>query len=44
MKIHEYQAKEIYDEYGIRTVEGYVAKTPEEAYGVAGNMATAIVI
>jgi len=44
MKIHEYQAKEIYDEYGIRTVEAYIAKTPEEAYAVAGNMATAIVI
>ncbi len=44
MKIHEYQAKQIYDEYGIGTVEGYVAKTPDEVFKVAEKMASPVVI
>ena len=31
MKIHEYQAKELFREYGIETGEEYAVKTPEEA-------------
>ncbi len=31
MNIHEYQAKEILKNYGVRIQEGYVANTPEEA-------------
>ncbi len=35
MKIHEYQAKEIFKEFGIKTPRGRVASTPEEAEAVA---------
>ena len=31
MKIHEFQAKEIFSEYGIPVPRGRVAHTPEEA-------------
>ncbi len=35
MKIHEYQAKEIFREFGIKTARGRVAATPEEAEKIA---------
>ena len=35
MKVHEYQAKEIFKEFGIKTPRGGVATTPEEAEAVA---------
>jgi succinyl-CoA synthetase beta subunit len=35
MKIHEYQAKEIFKEFGVKTPRGRVAATPEEAEAVA---------
>lgn len=35
MKIHEYQAKEIFKEFGVKTPRGRVATTPEEAKAVA---------
>jgi succinyl-CoA synthetase beta subunit len=38
MKIHEYQAKEIFKEFGIRTPRGGVATTPEEAEKVAAEI------
>ncbi len=31
MKVHEYQAKEVLERYGVRTQRGIVAETPEEA-------------
>lgn len=31
MKIHEYQAKELFRQAGIHVLEGYVARTPDEA-------------
>ncbi len=31
MNIHEYQAKELFREYGVRTLQGVVASNPEEA-------------
>ena len=31
MNIHEYQAKELFRQYGVRTLEGVVASNPEEA-------------
>ena len=31
MNIHEYQAKELFREYGVRTLQGVVALNPEEA-------------
>ena len=31
MNIHEYQAKELFREYGVRTLQGVIASNPEEA-------------
>jgi succinyl-CoA synthetase beta subunit len=38
MKIHEYQAKELFKKYGIPTPEGGVASDPDEAVGVAKTL------
>jgi succinyl-CoA synthetase beta subunit len=38
MKIHEYQAKEIFREFGIKTPRGRVAATPAEAEAVAAEV------
>ncbi|MDM8522374.1 ADP-forming succinate--CoA ligase subunit beta [Desulfococcaceae bacterium HSG8] len=38
MKIHEYQAKELFKKYNIPIPEGGVAFTPDEANGVAGKL------
>ena len=35
MNIHEYQAKEILESYGVNTLPGKVAETPEEAVTIA---------
>jgi succinyl-CoA synthetase beta subunit len=39
MKIHEYQAKELYRKYGVPVPEGGVAFTPDEAQTVAQTLA-----
>ena len=31
MKVHEYQAKEVLERYGVRTQRGHLAVTPEQA-------------
>ena len=38
MNIHEYQAKEILESFGVNTLPGEVAETPEEAEAVARNI------
>src|SRR5687767_7197756 len=38
MKIHEFQAKEILRGYGLRTPEGRVAETPDEAVEIAREL------
>ena len=38
MKIHEYQAKELFRKYGVPTPEGRVAFSPAEAVEVAGTL------
>ena len=38
MKIHEYQAKDIFARYGIAVPKGRVATTPEEAAEVAEEL------
>lgn len=38
MKIHEYQAKELFKKYGIPTPEGGAASNPAEAVGVAKTL------
>jgi succinyl-CoA synthetase beta subunit len=39
MNIHEYQAKELFDQFGVPSPRGMVATTPAEAGGVAGKIA-----
>lgn len=40
MNIHEYQAKELMDQYGVATPRGGAASTPEEAEAVARELGT----
>ena len=44
MKVHEYQAKQIFREYGVPVPKGSVAFTPEEAVGLAEDMGYPCVI
>jgi len=44
MKIHEYQAKEIFQEFGIRTPRGRVATTPAEAEAVAAEVGRPVAV
>lgn len=39
MNIHEYQAKELFDQYGVPSPQGKVASTPEEASAAAEEFA-----
>ena len=38
MNIHEYQAKDLFRQYGVRTLEGVVASNPEEAAGACKKL------
>ncbi len=38
MKIHEYQAKEIFSQYGIPVPRGRVAESPEDAAKIYGEL------
>lgn len=42
MNIHEYQAKEVLRKYGVATLQGKVAQTPEEAVKVAQEIGGSI--
>ncbi|MCE5283317.1 MAG: ADP-forming succinate--CoA ligase subunit beta [Deltaproteobacteria bacterium] len=44
MKIHEYQAKELLENYGIPVPRGAVATTPDEARGIAVRIAGRVVV
>jgi succinyl-CoA synthetase beta subunit len=44
MKIHEYQAKEIFRRYGVPTPRGEMVTTPEQARVVAEKLATPVVV
>jgi succinyl-CoA synthetase beta subunit len=44
MKIHEYQAKEILQKFGVAVPRGLVARSPEEAYHAAKELATDVVV
>jgi succinyl-CoA synthetase beta subunit len=44
MKIHEYQAKEIFKKFGIPVPDGKVATTQEEAEKIAGELGGKVVI
>src|SRR5438309_8348622 len=41
MNIHEYQAKELLDKFGVATTRGKVAATPDEAEAVARELGSA---
>jgi succinyl-CoA synthetase beta subunit len=44
MKIHEFQAKKFFSDYGIPVPEGEVAKTPEEVKAIAENLGGTVVV
>ncbi len=44
MKIHEYQAKESLKKFGVPVPRGRVAKTPQEARGIAEELGGAVVV
>ncbi|MCK4265802.1 MAG: acetate--CoA ligase family protein, partial [Thermoplasmata archaeon] len=44
MKIHEYQAKEIFKRYGIPVPEGAVASTPQEARSISESIGGRVII
>jgi len=44
MKIHEYQAKQIFAKFGVTTPHGDVAYTSEEARGVAEKLGGTVVV
>lgn len=44
MKIHEYQAKEILRKYGVATLEGRLATSPQEAENAARELDTPVVV
>ncbi len=44
MKIHEYQAKDIFSKYGIPVPKGSVASTPEEARRIAEEFGGTVVV
>lgn len=43
MKIHEYQAKELFEQYGIAIPEGIVANTADEAYEAAKKFGASVI-
>src|SRR5438876_4667254 len=44
MKIHEYQGKELLRKFGVPVPRGIVARSPEEAYQAAKELATDLVV
>lgn len=44
MKIHEYQGKALFDEYGIPTADGIVASTAEDAVSAAESLGYPVVV
>ena len=44
MKVHEYQAKELFARYGVEVPRGRVAATPAEARAIAGELGGKVVV
>ena len=40
MNLHEYQAKQLFAEFGLPVPEGYACDTPQEAFEAAGRIST----
>jgi succinyl-CoA synthetase beta subunit len=44
MNVHEYQAKQILKTYGVPVLDGYLAKTPDEAVAAAKKLTSAVYV
>lgn len=44
MNIHEYQAKELFERYGIPAVKGRIIETPDEAFSIAKEIAAPVIL
>jgi succinyl-CoA synthetase beta subunit len=44
MKLYEYQARTLFEKYGIASVQGFVAETPDEAEGAAKKLGGTCVV
>ncbi|HEY6071063.1 MAG TPA: ATP-grasp domain-containing protein, partial [Chthoniobacterales bacterium] len=44
MNIHEYQAKELLEKFGVATTRGKVASTPEEAEAIARELGSGEIV
>src|SRR5438105_6091698 len=44
MNIHEYQAKELLEKFGVATTRGRVATTPDEAEAIARELGSASLV
>jgi succinyl-CoA synthetase beta subunit len=44
MNIHEYQAKELLKQYGVKVPDGFVAFTPDEAVEAASKLGTTVTV
>jgi len=44
MKIHEYQGKQVLRKYGVATLRGHLAHTPDEARQAAVDLGTPVVV
>jgi succinyl-CoA synthetase beta subunit len=44
MNIHEYQARELFEKFGVATSKGRVAATPEEVFAAAQDLATSKIV
>ena len=44
MKLHEYEAKELFSKYGVKIPPGKLALTPEEVYAAAKEIGTPVVL
>ena len=44
MNIHEYQGKELLKRYGVAVLDGYLARTPEEAEAAAKKLPGPVVV
>ena len=44
MKIHEYQSKRVFAEYGVPIPKGKVAVSPKEAYAIAKDLGGKVIV
>jgi succinyl-CoA synthetase beta subunit len=44
MNIHEYQARELFEKFGVATSKGHVALTADEAFAIAKGLGTAQIV